>query len=100
MLQALGWALWEHVDRPEGAIPSPSLSTTIIPTTMESPDIEAVIVEVPYAGGPWGAKGIGELPMDGPAAAAANAVEDALDVAADELPLLPEVLHRLRGGVR
>jgi CO/xanthine dehydrogenase Mo-binding subunit len=99
MLQALGWALWEHVDRPDGAILSPSLSTTIIPTTMESPEIEAVIVEVPYAGGPWGAKGIGELPMDGPAAAAANAVEQALGVPTDEVPLLPEVLHRLRGGI-
>lgn len=97
-LQALGWALWEHVDRPGGALPSPSLSTTIIPTTMDSPDIEAVIVEVPYAGGPWGAKGIGELPMDGPAAAAANAIEDALGVPADEVPLRPEVVHRLRGG--
>jgi CO/xanthine dehydrogenase Mo-binding subunit len=98
-LQALGWALWEHVDRPGGAIPSPSLSTTVIPTTMDAPDTEAVIVEVPYTGGPWGAKGIGELPMDGPAAATANALEDALGVPADELPLLPEVLHRLRGGL-
>ena len=99
-LQALGWALWEHVDRPGGAIPSPSLSTTIIPTAMDAPDIEAVIVEVPYAGGPFGAKGIGELPMDAPGAAAANAVEDAVGVPADELPLLPEAIHRLRGGRR
>ncbi len=99
-LQALGWALWEHVDRPDGALPPPSLSTTIIPTTMDAPEIEAVIVEVPYAGGPSGAKGIGELPMDAPGAAAANAVEDALGVPADELPLLPEALHRLRGGTR
>jgi CO/xanthine dehydrogenase Mo-binding subunit len=96
-LQALGWALWEHVDRPGGAIPSPSLSTTIIPTAMDAPEIEAVIVEVPYAGGPFGAKGIGELPMDAPAPAAANAVADALGVPIDELPLLPEVVHRLRG---
>lgn len=96
-LQALGWALWEHVDRPGGVIPSPSLSTTIIPTTMDAPEIEAVIVEVPYAGGPFGAKGIGELPMDAPGAAAANAVEDALDVTTDELPLLPEAIHPLRG---
>ena len=99
-LQALGWALWENVDRPGGAIPSPSLSTTIIPTAMDAPDIEAVIVEVPYAGGPFGAKGIGELPMDAPGAAAANAVEDAVSVPTDELPLLPEAIHRLRGGRR
>jgi CO/xanthine dehydrogenase Mo-binding subunit len=97
-LQALGWALWEHVDRPGGAIPSPSLSTTIIPTAMDAPELEAVIVEVPFAGGPFGAKGIGELPMDGPGAAAANAIEDALHVATDELPLLPETIHRLRGA--
>lgn len=97
-LQALGWALWEHVDRFGGAIPSPSLSTTIIPTAMDAPEIEAVVVEVPYAGGPFGAKGIGELPMDAPAAAVANAVEDALGVPADELPLLPEAIHHLRRG--
>jgi CO/xanthine dehydrogenase Mo-binding subunit len=97
-LQALGWALWENVERPGGAIPSPSLSTTIIPTAMDAPEIEAVVVEVPYAGGPFGAKGIGELPMDAPGAAAANAVADALDVPADALPLLPEAIHRLRGA--
>jgi CO/xanthine dehydrogenase Mo-binding subunit len=97
-LQALGWALWEHVPRAGGAVEAPSLSTTIIPTSMDAPEIETVIVEVPYAGGPFGAKGIGELPMDGPAAAAANAVEAALGIAADEVPLLPEVLHRLRGS--
>ena len=97
-LQALGWALWERVDRPGGAIPSASLSTVIIPTAMDAPEMEAVIVEVPYVGGPFGAKGVGELPLDTPGAAAANAVEDAIGTACDELPLVPEVLHRLRGG--
>ncbi|HEX2848918.1 MAG TPA: xanthine dehydrogenase family protein molybdopterin-binding subunit [Acidimicrobiales bacterium] len=97
-LQALGWALWERVPRSRGAVVSPSLSTMVVATAADAPEIESVVVEVPYRGGPSGAKGIGELPMDGPAAAAANAVEDALGVVTDELPLLPEVVHRLRGG--
>jgi CO/xanthine dehydrogenase Mo-binding subunit len=93
-LQALGWALCEHVARPGGAIASPSLSTVVIPTAVDAPELEAVIVEVPYTGGPFGAKGIGELPMDGPAAAVANAVEEAVGMATDELPVLPETIHR------
>jgi CO/xanthine dehydrogenase Mo-binding subunit len=97
-VQGLGWALLEHVERPGGTIPAPSLSTTIIPTAPDVPEIEVVVVEVPFPGGPSGAKGVGELPLDGPPAAAANAVEDALGVPTDELPLLPEVIHRLRGG--
>jgi CO/xanthine dehydrogenase Mo-binding subunit len=98
--QGLGWALLEHVARPGGAIPAPSLSTTIIPAATDVPEIEAVVVEVPFPGGPSGAKGVGELPLDAPPAAAANAIEDALGVPTDELPVLPEVIHRLRGGSR
>jgi CO/xanthine dehydrogenase Mo-binding subunit len=99
-LQALGWALLEHVDRPGGIVPSPSLGTTIIPTAVDAPEVETVIVEVPFEQGPSGAKGVGELPVDGPGPAVANAVEAAIGIAADELPLLPEVLHRLRGPQR
>jgi CO/xanthine dehydrogenase Mo-binding subunit len=48
--------------------------------------------ENPYAGGPGGAKGIGELPMDGPAPAILNAIENATGVAFDHVPLMPEHL--------
>jgi CO/xanthine dehydrogenase Mo-binding subunit len=51
---------------------------------------------VPYPFGPGGAKGVGEIPMDGPAAAVANAVEDALGVAFDELPISPEAIAASR----
>jgi CO/xanthine dehydrogenase Mo-binding subunit len=51
---------------------------------------------VPYPFGPSGAKGVGEIPMDGPAAAVANAVEDALGVAFDELPISPEAIAASR----
>ena len=48
--------------------------------------------ENPYAGGPAGAKGIGELPMDGPAPAILNAVEHATGVSFDRVPLTPEAI--------
>lgn len=95
-LQALGWALWEAVDYEGGRVANRRMTNCIIPTSIEAPELEALLVEVPYSHGPHGAKGVGEIPMDGPAAAVANALEDALGVATDEVPLLPEVLLRLR----
>lgn len=97
-LQALGWALWEAVDYEGGRVANRRMTNCIIPTSIEAPELEALLVEVPYSHGPHGAKGVGEIPMDGPAAAVANAIEDALGVATDEVPLLPEVLLRLRGA--
>ncbi|MGE0710935.1 MAG: xanthine dehydrogenase family protein molybdopterin-binding subunit [Planctomycetota bacterium] len=94
-LQALGWALWESVHYDQGRVLNQRMTNCIIPTFSEAPELEALLVEVPYSFGPHGAKGVGEIPMDGPAAAVANAIEDALGVATDELPLLPEVLERL-----
>ncbi len=99
-LQALGWALWESVPYADGRVANPSMTDCIIPTSSDAPELETILVEVPYAYGPHGAKGVGEIPMDGPAAAVASALEQALGVACDELPLLPEVLQRLvaQGG--
>ncbi|GJM23241.1 MAG: aldehyde oxidase [Planctomycetota bacterium] len=94
-LQALGWALLESVPYEDGRVLNPSMTDCIIPTSADAPDMETLLVEVPYAHGPHGAKGVGEIPMDGPAAAVAGALEDALGIAADELPLLPEVLEHL-----
>ncbi|HEX6918956.1 MAG TPA: xanthine dehydrogenase family protein molybdopterin-binding subunit [Actinomycetes bacterium] len=97
-VQGLGWALLEHVVEDAGRVVNDSLSTYAVPTSLDAPEVEAVIVEVPYADGPaGGAKGVGELPLDATAAAVANAVEDAIGVPVDELPLLPEVIHRSRG---
>ncbi|HEX6918937.1 MAG TPA: molybdopterin cofactor-binding domain-containing protein, partial [Actinomycetes bacterium] len=97
-VQGLGWALLEHVVEDAGRVVNDSLSTYAVPTSLDAPEVEAVIVEVPYADGPaGGAKGVGELPLAATAAAVANAVEDAIGVPVDELPLLPEVIHRARG---
>jgi CO/xanthine dehydrogenase Mo-binding subunit len=67
-----------------------------VPTFADAPDLETILVEVPYPFGPGGAKGVGEIPMDGPAAAVANAVENALGVAFDSLPISPEVVRATR----
>lgn len=97
-VQGMGWALLEHVVEDEGRIVNDRLSTYAVPTTLDAPDVEVIVVEVPYADGPaGGAKGLGELPLDATAAAVANAVEDALGVPIDEVPLLPEAIHRARG---
>lgn len=96
-LQALGWALWESVQYREGKVLNTRMTNCIIPTAIEAPEIETLVVEVPYPHGPHGAKGVGEIPMDGPAAAVANGIAAALGKPMDALPLLPEVIQRLAG---
>jgi CO/xanthine dehydrogenase Mo-binding subunit len=93
-LQSLGWALWERCVREDGHVLTTSLSTYTIPTALEAPEFEVVLVEVPFRYGPFGAKGIGELPVNAPAPAVANALQAALGVDVDELPLVAEVLQR------
>jgi CO/xanthine dehydrogenase Mo-binding subunit len=66
-----------------------------MPTSMDLPPIRVFFEEVPYPYGPAGAKGIGELPMDGPAPAIFNAVAHATGVDVTQLPLTPERLMAL-----
>ncbi len=89
-LQALGWAVLEDVIYRDGRVANANMTNCIVPTFADAPELETILVEVPYPFGPSGAKGVGEIPMDGPAAAVANAVEDALGCAFDELPISPE----------
>ncbi|MEE2751446.1 MAG: xanthine dehydrogenase family protein molybdopterin-binding subunit [Myxococcota bacterium] len=90
-LQALGWATCEEVIIDErGAMVNDRLTNYIIPTSLDAPEMETVLVEIPYEGGPFGAKGIGEIPMDGPAAAVAQAIENATGAVLDSLPMTPE----------
>jgi CO/xanthine dehydrogenase Mo-binding subunit len=91
-LQALGWAVLENVVYKDGKVMNANMTNCIVPTFADAPDLETILVEVPYPFGPGGAKGVGEIPMDGPAAAVANAVEDALGCAFDALPLSPEAV--------
>lgn len=92
-LQAIGWALSEELVWKNGAIVNPRMTNYIIPTALDAPPFETILVEAPYEHGPGGgAKGIGELPMDGGASAVAAAVEHATGIAIDHLPLTPERL--------
>jgi CO/xanthine dehydrogenase Mo-binding subunit len=91
--QALGFALLEHVVMRDGAMANAQLTNYTIPTTLDTPLIDVELLENPYPGGPFGAKGLGELPMDGPAPAIVNAIRS-LGVDLREVPALPEVIHR------
>jgi CO/xanthine dehydrogenase Mo-binding subunit len=90
--QGIGWALSEQVTWREGRMLNAQMTNYIMPTSADLPPIHVYFDEVPYGGGPAGAKGIGELPMDGPAPAIVNAVEQAVGVPLSRVPLTPEVL--------
>jgi CO/xanthine dehydrogenase Mo-binding subunit len=91
-LQALGWALLENIVYKDGRVANANMTNCIVPTFADAPELETILVEVPYPFGPNGAKGVGEIPMDGPAAAVANAVENALGQAFDRIPIMPEMI--------
>jgi CO/xanthine dehydrogenase Mo-binding subunit len=90
--QAIGYALYENVVWREGRMINNQMTNYIMPTSADLPPIRVYFEELPYAFGPAGAKGIGELPMDGPAPAILNAIEDATGVSFNQIPLLPETL--------
>ena len=91
--QALGWALIENVVMRDGLMANAQLTNYVIPTTLDTPPMDVVMLENHFAGGPFGAKGLGELPMDGPAPAVVNAIRHAgLDIRA--IPAIPEALAR------
>jgi CO/xanthine dehydrogenase Mo-binding subunit len=96
--QGIGWALYESVVWRGGRMANGQMTNYIIPTSADIPPIRVHFFENPYAGGPAGAKGIGELPMDGPAPAILNAVEHATGVAFDHVPLTPEAVMDALGG--
>ncbi len=87
--QGLGWALNEDVVMRHGAMANAQLTNYIIPTTLDTPPIDVVMLEHPYEGGPFGAKGLGELPIDGPAPAVVNAVRH-LQIDIRAIPATPE----------
>ncbi|MEA2691362.1 MAG: hypothetical protein QOJ16_749, partial [Acidobacteriota bacterium] len=95
-LQALGFALLEEIKVKDGRYLNDRLATYIIPTTQDCPRIDVHLLEQPWEGGPGGAKGVGELPMDGGAPAVAAAIENALGLFVTEIPATPERLYELQ----
>ena len=89
--QGLGYALIEHVVMKDGAMVNASLTNYTIPTTLDTPEMDVAILENPYTDGPFGAKGLGELPIDGPAPAVVNAIRH-LGIDVREIPATPELV--------
>ena len=88
--QGIGFALYEKVIWEQGCMQNGQMTNFIMPTSADVPPIRVYFEELGNVHGAFGAKGIGELPMDGPAPAIVNAVEDALGVPFHSIPLLPE----------
>jgi len=87
--QGIGWAILEDVVMRDGRMANNQLTNYIIPTTLDTPALDVVVLENPYVRGPFGAKGVGEMPIDGPAPAVINAIRHA-GVDVREIPATPE----------
>ncbi len=97
--QGIGFALYENVVWQEGRMSNGQMTNYIMPTSMDIPPIRVFFEEIPYARGPAGAKGIGELPLDGTAPAIANAIANATGADIKRLPITPEVLMEMLESV-
>jgi CO/xanthine dehydrogenase Mo-binding subunit len=91
VVQAQGYAIMEHLQSVEGRILNPYLSTYLIPTVLDVPaEVKSVILEYPDPIGPWGIRGMAEMPFLTLAPAIAAAVHDATGVWIDTLPMIPD----------
>lgn len=91
--QGIGYALYEKVVTQNGRMVNNQMTNYIIPTAEDLPPIHVHFEELPFRYGAFGAKGIGELPHDGPAPAILNAIRNATGVPMNSIPLLPEDLY-------
>jgi CO/xanthine dehydrogenase Mo-binding subunit len=100
VVQAAGYVVLEDFQQRDGRVRTSLLSTYLIPGALDIPDhVESVILEYPDPRGPWGARGMAEMPFLPLAPAVIAAVHDATGVWFDEFPLTPErVLWRLRAA--
>jgi CO/xanthine dehydrogenase Mo-binding subunit len=98
VVQGIGWALMEGFDYgPDGRLRNASLLDYRMPTALDVPPIECVIIETPVPKVPYGVRGVGEVPIVPPAGAIANAIARATGVRIRHMPMTPErVLRALR----
>jgi CO/xanthine dehydrogenase Mo-binding subunit len=97
--QGIGFALYENVVWQQGRMINGQMTNYIMPTSMDVPPIRVFFEEIPYARGPAGAKGIGELPLDGTAPAIANAIAHATGADVTRIPVTPEILLEMLESV-
>ena len=98
--QGIGYALYEKVLLQNGHMVNNQMTNYIMPTAEDVPPIHVYFEEIPFIHGGYGAKGIGELPHDGPAPAILNAIRDAIGVSFTSIPLLPEDLFQRLAAVK
>lgn len=89
-VQGAGYALLEEMTIKNGVIQTPSFQEYLIPTSLDVPDVESIMMESGTGLGPYGAKGIGEPPIVGIAPAIINAIDDAVGVRINSLPATSE----------
>ncbi len=101
VVQAQGYAITENFVSKDGRILTDQLSTYLLPTILDIPEkVESVIVEVPDPNGPWGARGLGEIPFLPLVPAIAAAIHDATGVWISEFPFTPERVLRALNRIK
>ena len=95
VVQGIGWGLnEEYIYNDEGSMTNASFLDYRMPTTLDLPMIETIIVEVPNESHPYGVRGVGEVPIVPPPAALSNAIYDATGVRLRDLPMSPPRVQR------
>ena len=96
-VQGIGWALnEEYFVNSEGTMLNSSFLDYRMPTSLDLPMIDTVIVEVSNPGHPFGVRGVGEVSLVPPMGAVANAISDAVGIRTDQLPMTPgAILEKL-----
>ncbi|KRE99391.1 aldehyde oxidase [Paenibacillus sp. Soil766] len=92
LVQGIAYGFMEKMTSKSGKIQQKSISDYGPPTAMDVAHIESKLYDNPFAGGPYGAKGVGELPLTGGAPAVQAAIEDALQIPFYQIPVTPEVI--------
>jgi CO/xanthine dehydrogenase Mo-binding subunit len=98
LVQCLGYAVMEKLGIKDGVFDANRMQTYVIPTALDIPELDLDFLEFPYEEAWPGAKGVGEIPMDGLAPAIANAVYAATGIRFHRIPITPEDLYEALKG--
>lgn len=95
IIQGLGYGGMEVMQTRDGAPLQASLTDYAVPTALDFPPIESMLIDNPFSGGPFGARGLGELPLVGAAPALALAIQNAIGRKVTQLPVTPEIIMEM-----
>lgn len=88
--QGIGYALIEELIEKDGILKNPNFTDYILPSSHDAPEYQTILLEHPYPAGPFGAKGLAESPLIGPAPAITNAIKNAVGIRLTHIPAMPE----------